>query len=218
MPTKGNNELAPVTSESIHSILAGFGLAIPDHLAEQIRIYLDLLIRWNQKVSLTAIRDSVLILDRHFGESLFGAMAVGIETGALLDVGSGAGFPGLPIAMFRQEIRVTLLEPNIKKSAFLAEVSRSFGLSDRVRLSRRRLEEFSANDGFDFITSRAVRVTPEFLGQCAKLLRPDGRLVLWLGDRDAMAASSNPHWGWNPPIRIPGSEQRCVISAIAKDT
>lgn len=216
MSVKGMNEPTSLTKESMDAVLGRFGLTVSHSMADQINTYLDLLIRWNRKISLTSVRDPLLLLERHFGESLFGAVAIGIESGTLLDVGSGAGFPGLAIAVLRPKLRATLLEPSGKKAAFLGEVSRQLGISARVRLSRSRLEEFSAETGFDFITSRAVRVTASFLQQCSRLLRPGGALVLWIGYKDAEAVAENRDWTWNRPVRVPGSEQRCVISATPR--
>ena len=208
--------MAPLTRESIRLNLEKYEMPISVSMADRILKYIDLLAYWNQKISLTAIRDPLLIVERHFGESLFGAACAGIDSGELLDIGSGAGFPALPIAMLRTGLREVLLEPSTKKAAFLGEVCRVLGLSDRVKISRCRLDEYPRSGKFDFITSRAVRVTPAFLDQCLGLVRENGKLVLWLGLEDAKAATDNPGWTWSTPVRIPGSEQRYLISATPK--
>src|SRR5207244_13631657 len=99
-----------------------------DAQIEGIRKYMDLLLLWNHKVSLTSIVDPGEILARHFGESMFAAAKFSILKGRLADVGSGAGFPGLALKIIRPELHVTLIEANAKKSAFLAEVVRDLGL------------------------------------------------------------------------------------------
>ncbi|HVB34480.1 MAG TPA: 16S rRNA (guanine(527)-N(7))-methyltransferase RsmG [Patescibacteria group bacterium] len=207
---------APLSPELVRSRLKKFGAEIPDPLADEIIAYVDLLVRWNQKISLTSITDPLLLVERHFGESFFGAITLGINSGNLLDVGSGAGFPALPIAMLCPGVKETLLEPNGKKAAFLSEICRRMGLSGRVEVIRCRLEEFPPAGKFTFITSRAVRVTERFLRQCAQLLAPNGRLVLWVGQNEVRAATENSGWIWNVPVKIPGSEQRHVISGAVK--
>src|ERR1700728_2858710 len=87
----------------------------------QLSTYLDLLLKWNARTNLTAVRDPQEIVRRHFGESLFAGRHVGTPA-TLLDLGSGAGFPGIPIALLRPEIAVTLAESQHKKAAFLREV------------------------------------------------------------------------------------------------
>ena len=203
---------AALVPAQVIATLRDFQAGISESQAAHIADYVRLLLRWNEKVSLTTITTPQEILTRHFGESLFGARVAKIEAGRLLDVGSGAGFPALPIAMFAAGIRGTLLEPNIKKAAFLAEACRELGLVDRISVVRARLEEFPAPaHAFDFMTSRAVRVTGEFLAKCSEMLSEPGKLVLWLGHEDVVSVRQNRGWTWAEPTRIPGSERRFVL-------
>lgn len=203
---------AALTPRNIAATLREFHVEVPEPLAGRIVDYVRLLLRWNQKVSLTTVTGPREILTRHFGESLFGAQVAGIRAGRLLDVGSGAGFPALPIAMFAPEIRETLLEPNVKKAAFLAEACRQMGLVERVKVLRERLEEFPAPEqAFDFVTSRAVRVTPRFLKKCRQMLSPGGTLVLWLGEEEMSSLQDNRDWSWSRPAKIPASERRYIL-------
>src|SRR5207342_666778 len=105
-------------------------------LAGQFQAYLELLLRWNARLNLTAIRDQEGILSRHFVESIACARAVPEEVATLLDFGSGAGFPGIPIALCRPEIVVTLAESKAKKAAFLQEALRTLALRANVRAKR----------------------------------------------------------------------------------
>src|ERR1700739_2675978 len=114
-----------------------FQLALNDVQVEQIQQYTKTLWAWNDKVNLTAIRDPLEILYRHFCESMFGAALLPVENCRLADVGSGGGFPGLPLKIMRPDLQLFLVESNVKKATFLAEVIRELGLIDaRVLVSR----------------------------------------------------------------------------------
>ena len=98
---------------------------------KQVVIYLDSLLKWNAKISLTAVRSPEEIVQRHFGESFFAAERAGVaEAFSLIDVGSGAGFPGLPMAILAPTVQVTLIESQQKKVAFLREVVRALELKN----------------------------------------------------------------------------------------
>jgi 16S rRNA (guanine527-N7)-methyltransferase len=210
--TPGPEVEAALAPAQIIATLRAYEADISQPLSAQIADYVRLLLRWNQKVSLTTVTAPREILTRHFGESFFGRRVAGIEAGRLLDVGSGAGFPALPIAMTAAGISETLLEPNVKKTAFLAETCRQLGLADRVHVVRARLEEFPApEEDFDFVTSRAVRVTWKFLDKCREMLADSGRLVLWLGHEDIASVRQNRDWIWSEPVLIPGSERRFIF-------
>src|ERR1700678_3008771 len=104
----------PILPESkIATLLAPY-LAPPPEILPKLSFYLDLLLKWNARTNLTAIRDPEEIVRRHFGESLFAAQHLSPSTSTLLDLGSGAGFPGLPIALLHPEIAVTLAESQNK--------------------------------------------------------------------------------------------------------
>jgi 16S rRNA (guanine527-N7)-methyltransferase len=122
-------------------------------ICEQLLIYLELIIKWNARINLTAIRTPEEIIRRHFGESLFVGAHLG-ACGTLLDFGSGAGFPGVPIQLLRPEVQVTLAESHGKKAAFLHEVVRSLNLPTEVWASR--VESMPAARRFDGVTLRAV--------------------------------------------------------------
>jgi 16S rRNA (guanine527-N7)-methyltransferase len=129
-------------------------LAAPQELLSSLSTYLDLLVRWNARTNLTAIRNPEEMVTRHFGESLFAAQHLGEplpET--LLDLGSGAGFPGLPIALAHPGIAVTLAESQGKKSSFLREAIRTLSLKN-VEVWARRAE--ALNQRFHTVTLRAV--------------------------------------------------------------
>jgi 16S rRNA (guanine527-N7)-methyltransferase len=127
--------------------------AIPAHLYPKLSVYLDLLLKWNARTNLTAIRDPQEIVRRHFGESLFAAQHLG-PCDTLLDFGSGAGFPGLPIAILRPDIAVTLAESQNKKATFLREAVRTLGLTTEIWAAR--AETMPPTRQFHTVTLRAV--------------------------------------------------------------
>src|SRR5437870_11009420 len=106
-----------------------------------IAAYLALVKEWNQTIPLTSIEENSEIVAQHFGESMFASSLVPMERGRLADVGSGAGFPGVPLKIASPELRLTLVEPNAKKCAFLREVQLVLGLSG-VEVIRSRYEDF----------------------------------------------------------------------------
>src|SRR6266699_5857055 len=99
-----------------------FQLTLKEHQVLQIQQYTEILWAWNEKVNLTAIRDPLEMLYRHFCESMFGASLLPVENCRLADVGSGGGFPGIPLKIIRTDLQVFLVESNFKKATFLAEV------------------------------------------------------------------------------------------------
>src|SRR5271167_360601 len=113
---------AVLSAETIRRALGEFQLEVSEQQIVYIQQYMTLLLTWNEKINLTAIRDPLEILYRHFCESMYAAPAVPMENGRLADVGSGGGFPGLPLKIVRPELQVFLIESSIKKATFLAEV------------------------------------------------------------------------------------------------
>lgn len=140
----------------ISGLLEPFLSPVPAELLPRLSIYLDLLVRWNARTNLTSVRSPEGIVGRHFGESLFAARNLGDplpET--LLDLGSGAGFPGLPIALLHSGVSVTLAESQNKKATFLREVVRTLVLPN-VEVWADRAEALPEERKFDTVTLRAV--------------------------------------------------------------
>jgi 16S rRNA (guanine527-N7)-methyltransferase len=145
-----------LTPEAIAALLPPYVRADGLDLARicgQLASYLDLLQKWNAKLNLTAIRTPEEIVRRHFGESLFAGSHLG-QCETLLDFGSGAGFPGLPIQLLRPDVTVTLAESQGKKTAFLREVVRTLGLATEVYAGR--VESMAPRKQFDTVALRAV--------------------------------------------------------------
>src|SRR5437879_5130267 len=125
-----SNASPPLSAEIITKALREFRLDPNATQVSAIQRYMAMLLAWNEKINLTAIRDPVEVLYRHFCESMYAAVAAPLQAGRLADVGSGGGFPGLALKIARPELQVSLIESNVKKATFLAEVVRELGLSN----------------------------------------------------------------------------------------
>jgi 16S rRNA (guanine527-N7)-methyltransferase len=179
---------------------------------EQLSKYLDLLLKWNARMNLTAVRVPDEIVTRHFGESLFTArhlFPLPEAAATLGDVGSGAGFPGLPIAIARPHVRVTLIEAHGKKSVFLKEVVRSLGLATVAVLAKRAEE---AVERFDVVTFRAVERIEAILPVSAGLVTDQGKLAALIGASQVAAAKrvTGPGWSMGEGVYFPGSGLRLL--------
>jgi 16S rRNA (guanine527-N7)-methyltransferase len=193
-------------------------------LLQDISTYIDILLRWNARINLTAVRDPDAIVTRHFGESLFAARhllprssplgsksSVVKDSQSIADVGSGAGFPGLPMKLWAPHLSLTLVESNHKKATFLREVTRALRLTD-VNIQNRRAENLAGNT-FDVVTLRAVERFETVLPIAASLVAPAGRLALLIGaSQRGPAQASIPQFLWSEQIPIPGSSARILLT------
>src|SRR4029077_1234668 len=153
-----------LSDTQINQALKPYGVLPAADLTAGIRTYIELLLKWNKTVSLTTVTDLDQILAFHFGESLFALPMLPVEKSRVADVGSGAGFPGIPLAMARPSLDVTLIEPNAKKFAFLNEVVRKLSLA-KVRAVRGRTGDLQFSDEeFEVVTARAVGEFDDLLG------------------------------------------------------
>ncbi len=160
----------------VEPYLAGF--AVPPNLYVQLGGYLDLLVKWNARTNLTAIREPDEMVRRHFGESLFAGVQVKglVGDGAtVMDFGSGAGFPGVPIQLLLPELRVSLAESQGKKAAFLREAVRVLGLKTEVLAGR--VEDLPVGRRFDVVALRAVDKMDEALVEARRRVAAGGWMV-----------------------------------------
>jgi 16S rRNA (guanine527-N7)-methyltransferase len=219
---------------------------------ELISIYIDLLLRWNARINLTAIRNPAQIVTRHFGESFFlarhlfptrvartllSAQTAGVsqDEGAppiaqvamrgprsgtapiqVLDLGSGAGFPALPIKIWLPAICLTLIESHHKKAAFLREATRSLRLTD-VNVIAERVERLVSTSPpqADLVTLRAVEHFDQILPMAVQFMAPSARLALLIGSSQLpLLTSLTPTMEWQPPVNIPQSQSRVLSIGV----
>ena len=203
-------ELSTPEPESLNMILSAKRLEpLTGHQAVQFQIYLELILKWNQRMNLTAIRDRTGILNRHFVECINCARALpaGIETA--LDFGSGAGLPGVPIAICRPEISVTLAESQTKKAAFLNEVVRALTLSARVFAGR--AEKVGVK--FDCVAMRAVDQMAKAVSYATDLVAQRGWLALMatVGTESEATASAGKEFRWEKGMPLTGSAEGILL-------
>ena len=211
---------------------------------ENISTYIDLLLHWNARINLTAIRQPEEIVTRHFGESLFAARhlfprealrrekttwgpppkpalsgaeaAVQAEPNSaqsVIDLGSGAGFPGMPIKIWAPEITLTLIESNQKKATFLREVTRALTLTN-INVFSGRAEHYSTSSA-QVVILRAVERFESMLQTATNLVAPGGRLALLISEGQLAAAQSlTPTFTWTSPMPIAQSSSRILLIGI----
>jgi len=163
--------------------IAALGLALPAGAEAKLLAYLALLDKWNRVYNLTAVRDAERMVSHHLLDSL---AAVPFFQGGcpdpvrVLDVGSGGGLPGIPLAIARPELQVTLIDSIAKKTAFLLQAKAELGLAN-LQVVTGRVEDFRPQSGFDVITSRAFSDLREFVTLTRHLLEPGGRWLAMKG-------------------------------------
>jgi len=178
---------------------------------EKFALYLNLLLKWNAKTNLTAIRDEVGVVRRHFVESALCAERIPVNVKTLLDFGSGGGFPGVPISIMKPGIRVTLAESQGKKAAFLSEVTRQLGLNACVH--SKRAEELALK--FNCVTLRAVDKMALAISAASKLVSDEGYLLVMtsLGELDSVKTAAGEGFDWQCHGDMAGRE---LLIALGK--
>ena len=182
-------------AELLRSKLAGI-CELPDPQIERLKLHYDLLTRWNRVLSLTSVWTLEEAVERHYCESVFAALHLPEGPVSVADVGSGAGFPGVPIAIMRPECAIVLIESHQRKAAFLKEATRDL---PNVRILAKRAEDVP--ERFDWVVSRAVRYSDiaralKKLGRNAELLTGEVRTEDLSG------------FEWQEPLRLPWGDRR----------
>ena len=156
--------------------IAALGLSLPDGAEAKLLAYLALLEKWNRVHNLTAVRGAERMVSHHLLDSLAAVpffQGGGSDSIRVLDVGSGGGLPGIPLAIARPELKVTLIDSIAKKTAFLLQAKAELGLGNLTVVTG-RVEDYRSAEGFDVITSRAFADLREFVTLTRHLLKPGG--------------------------------------------
>ena len=205
--------LPPTVAAALDKGLAAMGL--DPALAPPLLTYLTLLHRWNGTYNLTAIRDPLEMVTRHLLDSL--AMQPFLEQGTLADLGTGPGLPGIPLAIARPQLQVTLVESNGKKARFMREAVRQLGLAN-ARVAESRAEALAEPGAYDNVTARAMDTLAGIIAVGGHLLRPGGKLLAMKGVYPHDEIAQLPA-GWQVeqvlPLQVPGltGERHLVVVA-----
>jgi len=198
----------PLAPEAIEELLGPYlsisSTAVPFSIYGQLASYLELILKWNNRINLTAIRKPEDIVRRHFGESLFAGLHLG-SCDSLLDLGSGAGFPGIPIQLLRPELSVTLAESRTRKAAFLREAVRVLDLKTEVWAAR--AEAMPPDRGFHTVILRAVDEMDLAVAEGARRAQ---QKVLILGTKNA-SYPTLPHKFLRTQIPLPDSQDGVLL-------
>lgn len=195
--------------QRLNELLAVAGLPVLDpETSRRFETYLSLILRWNSRTNLTSVRDADGILARHFVESIACARELPSGIATLLDFGSGAGFPGIPIALCRPQISVTLAESQGKKAAFLQEVVRTLEIQVTVHAGRAE----ALRTAFDLVVLRAVDKMVEAVSAAARLVTLGGWLGLMATNTQLahLQVVAGQAFTWKAPVPLPGAESRVV--------
>jgi 16S rRNA (guanine527-N7)-methyltransferase len=203
-------------SEALAPFL-GLGFQLSTDQLSSVQTYLDLLLKWNSKINLTAIREPEEIVSRHFGESFFAASQLPVRPQqTAIDIGSGAGFPGLPLKIWNQDLRLRLIESNHRKATFLRETVRALNLAN-VDVLVSRAEDIKVQA--DLVTLRAVESFERILPVARSLTKSGGDIALLIGSAQSVPAKSIlPEVKWEPALAIPCSQSRILLIGRVPET
>lgn len=198
-----------VTTRDIDSVVAAAGLgALSAEASDRLLAYLHLLLRWNSRLNLTAVREPSEIIHRHLVECIQCAQSLPAAA-TLLDFGSGAGLPGIPIAIVRPDIRVSLGESQRKKAAFLREAARLLSLPSEVYDGR--IEHMPPSRVFDIVTLRAVDKMAEACRAATERVAPDGWLVVFATSTTEPVLRQLADIAWSQRLPISGLEDGLLL-------
>lgn len=187
-------------------------ITLSTHQVNALYAHYELLTRWNAKINLTSIRSPEQIIVRHYCESLFfGTHVPDAPAGTTIaDIGSGAGFPGVPMSVLRPDWKVTLVESHQRKAVFLRESTR---VLPNVSVIAERAQH--VNQHFDWLVARAV--TPEEILALTPKLAP--RVGLLIGAADFEKVQRHVGFVWSEPLRVPWGDRRpCVFGRVSRST
>ena len=202
-----------MTPERLKKLLAPFlgEVQLSETQLHQVSTHLALLLKWNTRINLTAISDPEEIITRHFGESLFAARLLFTPDSreSAVDIGSGPGFPGLPLKIWSASLELTLVESNQKKAVFLKEAVRALDLTGTTVLAERAEElKLQAN----VVCLRAVERFEAILPVARRLASSGGRVALLIGSGQADTAKSLlADVRWQSATPIPSSTSRLLL-------
>ncbi|HEU5338186.1 MAG TPA: 16S rRNA (guanine(527)-N(7))-methyltransferase RsmG [Sulfuricaulis sp.] len=183
--------------------LRDMGLDLPPPVLEKLLNFLELLEKWNQSYNLTAVRDPEQMVPRHLLDSL--SVLPYLHGARVLDIGTGAGLPGIPLALARPDMEFTLLDSNAKKTRFATQAVHDLGLKN-TRIVQERVEKFHPPEKFDTLIARAFASIPDMLAASRHLCAPDGRFLVMKGvfPQEELAAVTDGYRAEVKVLTVPG--------------
>jgi 16S rRNA (guanine527-N7)-methyltransferase len=198
--------------KALQAGLQALGLELPPGAQEKLIVYIELLAKWNQAYNLTAVRDPGQMIARHLLDSL--AILPLVRGPRVLDIGSGAGLPGIPLALARPDLQFALLDSNAKKTRFVIQVVAELGLKN-VEVVHSRVENYRPAAKFDTLIARAFAGIADMLGVSAPLCAPGGRWLAMKGvyPQQELAAIPPDYQVETRRLQVPGldAERHVVI-------
>ena len=208
-------ELSQLIETALRQGCAELDVAASDRQVQQLATYLELLHRWNKTYNLTAVRDPAQMVSRHVLDSL--AIAPYLQAGRSIDVGTGAGLPGVPLAILVPQREFHLLDSNGKKTRFLFQVKTELGLAN-MSVHQARAESFTQEQPFDAVLSRAFASLADMVSRTRHLLAPNGRLLAMKGaypEAELAAVRNDFETVHVHALAIPGlDEQRHLVELL----
>jgi 16S rRNA (guanine527-N7)-methyltransferase len=195
--------------ELIRNVLPEYGLSLDTATVERLAAYLDLLTRWNERIRLVGSTEPAVLVRNHLAESLYLGRLITLSEQAVIDVGSGAGFPGVALQLAWPKLKTTYVEANAKKATFLKEVVRQTGLG---RVITARAED--VKEQADIVTARALERMELGPSWAEHLVVPNGMLACWISiDFARDWARRSTGWQWQEPVILPGTHSRSIALA-----
>jgi len=201
--------------QDVEKLLRECGFEVPSDLVQRVVQYISLLQKWGSRINLTGLKSLSDVVRTHFAESFLASRLLDAADNPILDIGSGAGFPGMAMKLYRANLTTYLLEPRKKRASFLSAVRRELGLS-KVIVINKVLEECEQSDFAEghpaLLTVRAVGDIKELIHRGLKLSQPGSRVLLFSTSGKLREIRGQlPQITWEPAIPIPWSRERAIV-------
>jgi 16S rRNA (guanine527-N7)-methyltransferase len=196
----------------------GLGISLTEQQTQQFFVYLSQLLTWNRTTNLTSITNPYEVISKHFVDSLTALTAFSFPfQGIVVDVGSGAGFPGIPLKIARRDLRVILVEPSLKKCSFLRSITGALKLEE-VSVFTGGLQQYVAQEPHhlaDVMVTRALRID-EIAEPAALIIKPTGRLLLYTTEKTGERLSKAFRVESSHDFALPMNHGDRVVTVLAK--
>ena len=194
--------------------LQEMGIELAPAIRQKLLKFLQYLEKWNRTYNLTAVRDPEQMIPRHLLDSL--SVLPYLQGSRVLDIGTGAGLPGIPLALARPALAFTLLDSNAKKTRFVTQAIHELGLKN-VQVVQERVEKFHPKEKFDTLIARAFASIPDMLGSSRHLCAPHGRFLLMKGvfPQEELAAVTDGYQAEVKALHVPGLDAARHLVIVA---